>query len=418
MKLKHTLIFVFALVFTGFAVFNSMATYKMAERSSEDLLNSTAFFIGVTLHQALNRTGMDEELFRDVIKSEPREEISFIALYDKAGKMLLHSGSGPAGISAEGPEIKRLTQNTKPASSYFELESGKTLYVMDMPLHIRTLSPAAYILRIALHTDPAQGALTHAKIHGITAIIVIGFMWVLAFVFVLYDKRIDALHMKEIEKSHFTMLGEMAAVLAHEIRSPLSAIKGFAQYINEKREKTSSEEEGLEVIINESQRLERLTEDLLIYARTSEVNPEEFSLKGLVEDVEGLFIRDDKSLTIKKESILENDILNTDREKLKQILINIIQNAIDSMDGRGSIGIKLSDNGNTIYIMVKDSGTGMDQETLKSALRPFFTSKTKGTGLGLAIVDNLLKTLHGSLKIESGPDKGTEVTISLQRILR
>jgi two-component system sensor histidine kinase HydH len=418
MKFKYTLIFVFALVFTGFAVLNSITTYKTAERSTEDLLNSTAFFTGVALYQALKRTGMDEELFRDVIRSQPREDIAFIALYDENGKMLLHSGNGLTGTSIEGPEIKPLMQNTKPASSFFELKSGETLYVMDMPVHILAFSPAAHLLRIALHTGSAQGPLTHAKIHGITAMIVIGFMWILAFAFVSYAKRIDALHIKEIEKRHFTMLGEMAAVLAHEIRSPLSAIKGFAQYINEKREKTSSPEEGLEVIINESQRLERLTEDLLIYARTSEVNAEEFPLNGLIEEVEGLFVSYEKSVTIKKELSLKDDILNTDREKLKQILINIIQNSIDSIDERGSIVVKLAGNGNTIYISVKDSGTGMDQETLKSALRPFFTSKTKGTGLGLAIVDNLLKTLHGSLKIESEPDKGTEVTISLQRTLQ
>ena len=76
MKFKYTLIFVFALVFTGFAVFNSITTYKTAERASEDLMHSTAFFTGVTLHQALNRTGMDEELFRDVIRSQPRKNLN------------------------------------------------------------------------------------------------------------------------------------------------------------------------------------------------------------------------------------------------------------------------------------------------------------------------------------------------------
>jgi two-component system sensor histidine kinase HydH len=240
-------------------------------------------------------------------------------------------------------------------------------------------------------------------------------VWILTFGIVSYSRKVIAMHMKDMQKRHFTMLGEMAAVLAHEIRSPLSAIKGFAQYISEKKENTSSTAEGIDVIITESQRLERLTEDLLVYARVSEVNAGKFSLPELVDEVEGLFITDEKSVTITKNITLKNDTMNTDRGKLKQILINVIQNALDSIEGSGTIGINMSDHTHVINISIKDSGKGMDKETVNNALRPFFTSKAKGTGLGLAIVDNLLKTLHGSLAIESEPGKGTEVILSIQR---
>lgn len=415
MKLKYAFVILVALVFTGFAVVNSITTYRMAEQSFEEGLNATAYFIGITLSQAIHRTGIDEELFSDVMMSQPWEEIAFIALYDGEGKTLLHSRKGLIGTSPDDPKIGESIKGSKPLSYFHELETGEPVYIMDMPMQIYEDAPVPLLLRIALYTEHAQGSLTHAKVHAVTALIIIAFLWILTFGIVNYSRRVIALHTKDMQKRHFTMLGEMAAVLAHEIRSPLSAIKGFAQYINEKSGSSSSAAEGLDVIITESQRLERLTEDLLVYARVSEVNAVKFSLPELVEEVEGIFITDEKSVTITKNIALKNDILNTDRGKLKQILINVMQNALDAIEDSGSIVIHISDHTHVINISVKDTGEGMDKETVKNALRPFFTSKAKGTGLGLAIVDNLLKTLQGSLEIESEPGKGTEMMLSLQR---
>jgi signal transduction histidine kinase len=141
-------------------------------------------------------------------------------------------------------------------------------------------------------------------------------------------------------------------------------------------------------------------------------------LSELIKEVEGLFIADGKNITITKDFSIKDETLYTDREKLRHILINILQNAIDSIGDKGTIEIKVSGNDENINISIKDSGKGMDEETIKNALKPFFTTKTKGTGLGLAIVENLLKVLHGTLKIESGLNRGTTVMISLQRGLK
>jgi two-component system sensor histidine kinase HydH len=298
MKLKYALILLLPLIFTGFTVFDNLSTYKMAKQSSEDLLKSTAYFIGLTLGQALNRIDMDEELFLDLIKEQTWEEIAFIALYDKDGKILLHSSKRLIGKSTEAPWINEVIQKAKPLSSYIKLKTGEIVYVMDIPIHIHARSPSIHLLRIALHTYPSRSAIRHTKIHNFTSMIFVALMWILALSFLHYSRKIDELQRKEIEKRHLTMLGEMAAVLAHEIRSPLSAIKGFAQYILEKTKKDSSTEEGLGVIIDESKRLERLTEDLLIFARTSDIRPEYFSLSELIKDVEGLFISDGKNITI------------------------------------------------------------------------------------------------------------------------
>ena len=418
MKLRYTLIFFVAFIFTGFAVFNSISQFKEAKRSADDILNSTAYFIGITLDQALNRTGIDADLFLDVVKTQPWEEIAFIALYDKTGAILLHSSKRLIGQTADDPNIAKSIEESKPVSSYLELTTGETVYLMDIPIHLHSLSPSIYLLRIALHTYPAEEAIRHAKIHAITAVIVIGFLWILSFAFYRYTKRIDELQRKEIEKKHFTMLGEMAAVLAHEIRSPLSAIKGFAQLINEKKEKDISVKEGLGVIIDESQRLESLTEDLLTYSRTGKLKTEQFSLTEVMEEAERLFTAGSGSVTIQKSIRLQNDMIFSDREKLRHILINILQNAVDSIEGDGMVEVNAYEKDDIIYISVKDTGKGMDKEALKNAMNPFFTTKASGTGLGLAIVYNFAGTINGTVNIESEENKGTTVLVSFERHLK
>ncbi len=417
MKPRYALIYLFALIFTAFAVFNSVAQYNAAKRSSADILNSTAYFIGITLDQALKRTGLDEELFLDIVKIQPWEEIAFIALYNKDGKILLHSSKRLVGETVDDPDIAKSLENAGPVSSYTDLETGEMVYIMDIPVHIHSLSPSIHLLRIALHKYSAENALRHAKIHAITAVIVMGFLWMLAFAYYRYSKRIDEFQRKEVEKKHFTMLGEMAAVLAHEIRSPLSAIKGFAQFINEKN-RDMSNEEGLRVIIDESQRLESLTDDLLTYSHTGKVNTEQFSLTELMQEVERLFTAGSGSVTIRKSIRLQNEMILSDKEKIRHILINILQNAVDSIERDGLVEINAYEKDDIIYISVKDSGKGMDKEALKNAMNPFFTTKARGTGLGLAIVYNFARAIHGSVHIESEENTGTMVLLSFERILK
>lgn len=417
MKRKYSLIFIVIFIFSLFAVFNSISQYQSAKRSSEKILKSTAYFTGITINQALNRTGIDEELFADIVKTQPWEEISYIALYDTNGKILIHSSRRLIGQKTDDPDTIISIEESKPRSFYLNLSTGETVYGMDIPVDIHSLSPSMHLLRIALHTYPAEETVRHAKFHAMMAVIVMGFLWVLAFAYFRYAKRIDVLQKKEIEKKHFTMLGEMAAVLAHEIRSPLSAIKGFAQFINEKKDKDISVEEGLGVIIDESQRLERLTEDLLTYSRTGKVNIEQFSLTQVMQEVVRLFTAGSESVTIQKSIRLQNDMIISDREKIRHILINILQNAVDSMEADRMVEVNAYEKDDIIYINVEDSGKGMDKEAVKNAMNPFFTTKASGTGLGLAIVYNFVRAINGSVRIESEENKGTTVNLSFKRIL-
>ena len=166
-------------------------------------------------------------------------------------------------------------------------------------------------------------------------------------------------------------------------------------------EKSTEGKGELGVIIDEARRLERLTEDLLLFAKPSEVRIEEFSLHELVnESVKALArIGPVKQTAITVNAAIPVDMMIvSDREKLKQILSNVLQNAADAVNEGGLIEFRAQQRGDKIIIIVSDNGCGMDEETKSMAFTSFFTTKAKGTGLGLAIVDKLTKVLGGRIR--------------------
>lgn len=399
-----------AVVFTALSGFSALSTNDIAKRSSEETLRSTAFFLGITLDQALHRTGMDEGLIAEIMKNQPWESIAYVALIDHDRKIVLHSN--PRLIGQSWPQSGGITSGKAPGA-YVTLKTGELVYVVNMPVQIHDSAPMS--LSIALHTYPAMEAVRGAQLHLIVLLVVNGAMWGLVFAFLYYLKKVDRMQLRAQEKERFAALGEMAAVLAHEIRTPLSAIKGFAQYIRQGHKDADSTAEGLDVIIKESLRLEGLTNDLLVYARAPELKTRQFSLGQLIDEAAadlGL----SEMITVEKNISLINDTINTDAEKLKQILINIISNAADSESDK--IDITAEGDKQMLTLTITDTGKGMDAAVLQKVWKPFFTTKARGTGLGLPIAANLVSALGGTISIESRIDQGTSVTITLPKSSR
>ncbi|MCG6553130.1 MAG: ATP-binding protein [Candidatus Magnetominusculus sp. LBB02] len=308
--------------------------------------------------------------------------------------------------SHKEPFIEDVISSGLPCSSYVTLQTGELVYVVNMPIHIHLGQPLA--LSIALHTYPALAAVRSARLHMIVLLIINAAMWGLAAAFLYYMKKVDTLQLTARSKERLTALGEMAAVLAHEIRTPLSAIKGFAQYIRQGQDDKTTE--GLDVIINESRRLEGLTNDLLVYARVPELYIRPISIGGLIDEAIAI-VKPDERIMIEKKLSLSEDTIYTDGEKLKQVLINIIANAADSQCGK--ITITAAQGKRMLNLQVTDTGVGMDARVLEQARKPFFTTKARGSGLGLPIVGNMLSAMGGSVSIESRMGQGTSVTVTL-----
>lgn len=420
----RTYILLLCAIATVVTLISSYLTYMSAISSAKDSLKLQALGIGVSLEAALKDSPVpaavrnQKNIFSEVIADGSRPGIAYIALYDNNGTTLMHSNDRLTGRRISDNVIPEVARGGKPFYRQSGLATGEEVFIMDLPVRIKT---DVFILRIALHPYPAEAAVRQANLQIASIAGIIIALWIAGFLFIKTAERSERLEADLREKERLAMLGEMAAVLAHEIRNPLGSIKGFAQYLIEESENPGTREnlenynkilkEQLGIVVDESGRLEKLTEDLLLYARPVEVRPGEFNLKSLVdESVRAMSKPGNIVLAI---SIPESISITTDRDKLRQIISNLVQNAADTASGSGILDISARLSKGRVAISFKDDGCGMSDDIASKAFEPFFTTKTKGTGLGLAIVRKLTAALSGSINIESKAGSGTVVTLTL-----
>lgn len=223
---------------------------------------------------------------------------------------------------------------------------------------------------------------------------------------------------KEIDRSRrLASLGRLAAGIAHEIRNPLSSIKGFATYFKDRYKDIAEDRKTAEIMIHEVERLNRVVGQLLEFARPLEIVLKPVPVKILIDHslkmIEGL-VRE-KNIKINLDIPPENPLIPMDQDRMNQVMLNLYLNAIESMIEGGSISVKvsLSEDAGRIAISVSDTGVGIKKEDLVHVFDPYFTTKQTGTGLGLAIVHKIIESHDGEIRVESTEDRGTKVSILL-----
>lgn len=238
----------------------------------------------------------------------------------------------------------------------------------------------------------------------------------------------DITNRKRIEDNverinRLTSLGELTAALAHEIRNPLSGIKMSAQILNKRlfSHLKASDQKLFEAIIKETERLNFLITDLLNFSKPRAPNFQSIDVSEIL-DRALIFskekIREKKALVKVKYNINEKNVY-LDKSQLSQIFLNVISNALDAIDIKGSliITVQNSDESEDKYICVtfEDDGCGIDEENISKIFDPFFTTRESGTGLGLSVVYKLVTSNNGNIKIESIKSIGTIVKIYLPK---
>ncbi|AVK86072.1 two-component sensor histidine kinase [Lysinibacillus sp. B2A1] len=214
------------------------------------------------------------------------------------------------------------------------------------------------------------------------------------------------------------------ATVSHELRTPISYVKGYGEALHNGFIQEEQKEETIQLIVREANRMERLTNELLQLARMeneqTEITLYPIPLAETLREVQKILIHqaEKKRIVLK----LEADdalIIKADEIKLKQIFINIIENAINYSNEQSKIEIVAVENHNSAQITIKDYGIGIPQEDLPHVTERFYrVNKARGradggSGLGLSIVEQLLKQLYGKIEIESKVEKGTTVKITL-----
>jgi signal transduction histidine kinase len=241
------------------------------------------------------------------------------------------------------------------------------------------------------------------------------------------------------ERDRLAALGSMAAGLAHEVKNPLGAIKGAAQLLEEVGDFTPDQgaREFVGIILEEVDRLDRVVGSFLDYARPHAGNPVPLDLNAAVRRTVQILSSQltDGGVEITLDLGERMPRAHIDPEKFRQVLINLMQNAIQAMDGQGKITVSTSVRRSTrgrvppqdasgpslrrsmtedvelAEVSVRDTGPGISPKVLRNLFVPFFTTKTEGTGLGLAISQSIVQNAGGTIEVQSQPGAGTTFTI-------
>ncbi len=208
-------------------------------------------------------------------------------------------------------------------------------------------------------------------------------------------------------------LGEMAAVIAHEVKNPLAAVRGAIQVLAKRLAPASREASVMTDIIARIDTLNLLVKDLLLFARPPQPKPMAIDVTTVLSTTAQLLAEDAAHRDVRIAITGEAPTIMADAELLKIVFVNLLINSSQAMKGQGAIDIVVAAVDGVCRIAIADAGPGISAEVRDTLFTPFVTTKARGTGLGLSTVKRLIEAHHGSIRVDSPPAGGTTVTIDL-----
>ncbi|MGW9607121.1 ATP-binding protein [Heyndrickxia sporothermodurans] len=313
--------------------------------------------------------------------------------------------------------IQMLTPNT---FVHVESEQGVPIFSTDDSL---MLNPTKHYVSTSLERVPWKITLIPktTKIKSVVIKTFIFFLIITTIIHVIYlffhslsIKRQAEREKIQNDAQKLELVGTLAASTAHEIRNPLTGIKGLVQLLSEKY-KDPKDQFYFSVLHKEINRINQMVNEFLILGKPTVQKMEKIDLDQVINDLNPLIYSEANlynvhySYQIKSEEIT---VLAT-IDQLKQVVLNITKNALEAMPTEGKLLLNLEKKSNHAYVSISDNGTGISPENLKKIFTPFFTSKENGTGLGLVVCKRIIESFDGNLSIKSELNKGTEVLITL-----
>ncbi|MFD1020751.1 ATP-binding protein [Thalassobacillus hwangdonensis] len=231
----------------------------------------------------------------------------------------------------------------------------------------------------------------------------------------IHEDITDSKEMESIirKSEQLSAITQISAGIAHEIKNPLTALKGFMQLGMANPDKI---ETYYEIMINEINRMEAIVCDFMLLAKPeNSIELEDVNIENTISYILELFSTqiEDRKLNVHTRFDMENKHLQTDPKRLKQILINVIKNGLEAVAENGTLDILVKCEGHQASIRIQDDGKGLSEEQLNRLGEPFFTTKEDGTGLGIMVTKKMVSDLNGDIQYNSKVGEGTEVTVLL-----
>ena len=295
------------------------------------------------------------------------------------------------------------------------MKTGLPAFQFNYPLH--RPDGQAELLRLVLHTTPADRIISRTQRMWWPVGLVLAVLWTLGILFERMFLRQLRLREELDKKEKMALIGQMTAVLAHEIRNALGGIKGYAQWIGEKMDPADPKKTGVGFVLKGTDRIESLVNDLLLFSRDETYAVIPLEPDPLIRDAlaqEASFWEGRVDLSVEPGTGFV-----ADREKLTRVLSNGIQNALQSMGKDGTLRLSFRSEGRRVEIRIEDSGPGIPKEELPLLFVPFHTTKTSGTGLGLAYSKKIIEGMGGTITLSNRPEgPGACLSIRLPRAER
>jgi PAS domain S-box-containing protein len=223
-------------------------------------------------------------------------------------------------------------------------------------------------------------------------------------------KTEEALHRQD----KLAAVGQLAAGVAHEIRNPLTSMKGYAEFLT-LDEQDPERLEFMNIILDEIERVNTIVEDFMVLAKPKMVELEEKNVVPVIKNVVSLLEFEARKKHVKLTFDCPHEIIQIecDENRLKQVFLNFIKNGIEAMPNGGELHVKTIIHDNNVQISIQDTGVGIPKEKLKQLGEPFYTTKKNGNGLGLMVSFKIIENHNGKVFVESEPNKGTTFNILL-----
>jgi len=302
---------------------------------------------------------------------------------------------GTNDLAVQGVDAKELLPDNV-WSLYDRIKSGQSVAEKE-------------VLLFPEKSKPVPVAVSATDIHGEDGNY-IGFMFVFKDLTEIRELEIKT---QRIEK--LATVGNLAAGIAHEIRNPLSSIKGYVTYFGSLFEDNSENKQAANLMAEEVDRVNRVISELLEFARPSDLKFKKIIVRDLIDHSIRIVTHEAETAGIHITKNIKPDLpdLKADPDRLTQVLLNLYLNAIQAMAEGGNIIVQAEKKGSSIIINVSDTGAGIPVENLNHIFDPYFTTKNKGTGLGLAITHKIIENHNGFIQVESTENHGTTISMSL-----
>lgn len=404
-----TLILIIALSLTAVLSWFAIRNYRSAAPVADDILRGLALTIAAAMEGVADRDPSLESL-----ASFQTREVAYAMLISPSGKILFHSNPDLSGNDVGDDRYRRILASGILGEERVLLGTGEQVYEFQAPFH---LSGKITVLRLALHTWRYEEVMRRARF-GLTLVFsLLALGWVLGGGVFLLLRRQDAQEKLLARQHELARLGEVGAVLAHEVRNPLAGIKGYGQLLEERLpEGKNREYAGL--IVRESLRLEQLTDDILVLTRTVGGFTKPCDLSAAVGKLAKLMAPQLETSGIRLVvDVADHTAVRCPEEGVHRLLLNLLTNAVQAMPEGGEIHLTARTLGNTVEISVADNGPGIETEMRAELFEPFRTSKARGAGLGLAVCRKIAVSCGGSIVAEDAPGEGAHFTVKLPTAL-